>query len=148
MEKDFDKWNGKKKVLHKDVTHPFFHEREVWWCFLGANIGFEQDGGADFVRPVLVFKKFNNEVFWALPLSTKVKKGRYYSPVNLEDAISRVAILSQVRLIDAKRLRDKVGMVSEQNFGTIQKALIHLVTYERSPDLSGPAEGRTEAEAV
>jgi len=148
MQKDFDTWNIKKKILHKDVAYPFFHEREVWWCFLGANIGFEQDGSSEFVRPILVFKKFNNKVFWALPLSTKVKEGKFYSPVNLEDAIPRVAILSQLRLMDAKRLRDKVGMVSEQNYGIIQKALVHLATYERPQDLSGPAESRTEAEAV
>jgi len=148
MEKDFDKWNTKKKALHQGTEHPFFHEREVWWCFLGANIGFEQDGGEDFVRPVLVFKKFNNEVFWALPLSTKIKKGQFYSPVDLVDGIPRVAILSQLRLVDAKRLRDKVETLGEQQYTTIRKAVVHLVTYDRPPNLSGPTKGETEAEAV
>jgi|SRR3989338_3872142 len=148
MQKDFDMWNVKKKVLHQSVTYPFFHEREVWWCFLGANIGFEQDGSAEFVRPILVFKKFNNEVLWAMPLSTKTKKGRFYSPVNLEDTIPRVVILSQLRLVDAKRLRDKVETISEENYDTIRKAVIHLVMYDRSPSLSGPAKNGTEAEAV
>ena len=124
------------------------HPIKIWWCFLGANVGFEQDGGEDFVRPVSVFKKFNNEVFWALPLSTKIKKGRFYSPVDLVDGIPRVAILSQLRLVDAKRLRDKVETLGEQQCDTIRKAVVHLATYDRSPNLSGPAKGRTEVEAV
>ena len=44
MEKDFDKWNESKKVIHHNNEDKFYHEREVWWCSLGINIGFEQDG--------------------------------------------------------------------------------------------------------
>jgi len=50
--------------------------------------------------------------------------------------------------MDAKRLRDKIGMVSVQNYDTIRKAVVHLAMYDRSPSLSGPAESGTEAEAV
>jgi mRNA interferase MazF len=105
----------------------FFHEREVWWCSLGHNVGFEQDGkGEKFARPVLVFKKFNKEVFWALPISTRIKKSKFYAPVKLNDNIDRVAIISQLRLIDAKRLIDKIGVVSEANYKDIRKAVINL----------------------
>jgi mRNA interferase MazF len=73
MKKDYSEWHEKKTDIElSSETRVFFHEREVWWCSLGANVGFEQDGkGIKFARPVIVFKKFNKEVFWALPLSTK-----------------------------------------------------------------------------
>lgn len=64
MSKNFQKWHDKKSQIDDIKERPFFHEREVWFCHLGANIGFEQDGkGEDFLRPILVVRKFNNEVF-------------------------------------------------------------------------------------
>ena len=80
MQKEFDKWNNRKKVIdEKDMKDIFFREKEVWWCHLGLNVGYEQDGKhEEFKRPVLIFKKFNAETFWALPLTTKNKKGKYY----------------------------------------------------------------------
>jgi hypothetical protein len=30
-EKDFDKWNGQKKVIHKDKERPFFNVGEIWF---------------------------------------------------------------------------------------------------------------------
>jgi len=128
MNKDFHEWHIKKTMIeHTDYVRVFFHEREVWWCSLGYNVGFEQDGkGRMFARPVLVFKKFNKEVFWALPLSTKLKKGKLYEPIKLYDNIARVAIISQLRLIDGKRLIDKIGSISEMNYRNIQKAVINL----------------------
>lgn len=128
MKKDFQNWHQRKTAIeHKAEPRVFFHEREVWWCSIGLNIGFEQDGrGERFSRPVLVFKKFNKEVFWALPLSTKIKTGKFYAPVHLGDGMARVAIISQIRLIDAKRLIVKVGSIAENNYAEIQKAVINL----------------------
>lgn len=44
MEKDFLDWHKKKESLHKKDEKIYFHEREIWWCSLGLNIGDEQDG--------------------------------------------------------------------------------------------------------
>lgn len=128
MKKDFQKWHQRKSEIDdRQEPRVFFHEREVWWCSLGLNVGFEQDGrGEKFARPVLVFKKFNKEVFWALPLSTKIKTGKFYVPIDLGDGVARVAILSQIRLMDAKRLIVKAGGISESNYVEIQKAVIRL----------------------
>ncbi len=127
MEKDFQKWHFKKSFLNNKSTRLFFHEREVWWCSLGVNVGFEQDGkGKFFTRPVLVLKKFNKEIFWALPLTTKIKESKFYTPIFLGDQISRNVILSQIRLIDAKRLIDKMGTISRENYELIKKTTINL----------------------
>ena len=67
MEKDFDRWNINKKRLHSQNVLHFYHEREIWWCSLGVNIGFEQDGtGKNFDRPVIVVRGFNKKyIFWS-----------------------------------------------------------------------------------
>jgi len=63
MEKSFDEWNTCKKALQKKGLYPTFKEREVWWCYLGANIGHEIDGSdSEFVRPALVLRRFNQYV--------------------------------------------------------------------------------------
>jgi mRNA interferase MazF len=132
MKKDYTEWHLKKtEIEHSSDKRLFFHEREVWWCSAGSNIGFEQDGkGIDFARPMLIFKKFNKEIAWGIPLSTKIKTtektAKFYSSLNIGDSISRVAIISQLRLIDGKRLISKMGVIDEVNYAEIQKAVIDL----------------------
>ena len=108
---DFDQWNElKKKVNIKDTHSEFFPQvGEVWICILGKNIGREQNGGSDnFSRPTLIVKKFNNEIFWILPLSTKQKNlDFYYNFIDLNNGKASV-ILSQIRLVHIKRFERKV----------------------------------------
>ncbi len=62
---DFDLWNKLKKILDfQGYRLPKFpKEGEVWMSNLGKNIGFEQNGGGNnFSRPILVVKKFNNQM--------------------------------------------------------------------------------------
>mgnify|MGYP001561979075 CR=1 FL=1 len=76
MNKNFDKWNTKKKEIHKDGEDPFYKEREIWWCALGANVGFEQDGtGKNFDRPIVVIRGFSKNIFLGLALTGKKEKG-------------------------------------------------------------------------
>ena len=109
--KDFWKWNEKKVTLNGLPQAPHFREREVWYCHLGANVGFEQDGvGGDFLRPVIFFRKFNNQIFWGVPLTRTEKKTLFYFSFELNGARS-TAILSQNRLIDGRRLSHKIRCV-------------------------------------
>jgi len=125
MKKDYKKWIAQKTKINNDKARPFFHEREVWFSSLGENVGFEQDGGgAKFMRPVLILKKFNNEVTWALPLTKTDKTNKYYLHL---PSIDGVAILSQIKLVDAKRLQYKIGDVKEDEFIKTKEALIALL---------------------
>ena len=127
MIKSFFPWHNKKECIDRKNKRIYFHEREIWWCSIGVNVGFEQDGkGKDFARPVLIFKKFNKEIFWALPLSTIIKSNKFYYPLNLGDNINRCVILSQIRLLDGKRLLDKAGIINNETYKNIQKAVINL----------------------
>ena len=123
MNKDFNKWHIEKSNLHENKVRAFFHEREVWFASVGLNIGFEQDGrGDEFLRPIIILKKFNNEVLWCIPLTKNQKKGKYYFSFKLGDNIS-TAILSQIRLLDAKRLEYKLGDMSEKDFANLKKSV-------------------------
>ncbi len=114
--KDFDQWNEKKKKIHDRNDLILFHEREIWWCALGVNIGFEQDGkNENFERPVLILSKFNREVLWAVPLTRRQKNNKYYFNINHQATDSWV-ILSQVKLISSRRLLRRTGALSEDKF--------------------------------
>ena len=124
MEKDFDKWNTKKKDLHGRQDNLFYHEREIWWCALGVNIGSEQDGtGENFDRPVVIIRGFNKSVFFAVALTGKKKPGRYYFYVGEVEGKEASAILSQSRLMDTKRLVRKMGVLDEKVFHELKNAL-------------------------
>src|SRR5262249_14687786 len=108
MQKDFDRWNKSKKKIDAGKGTALFHEREVWWCSLGMNIGFEQDGSTDdFARPVIILKKYNLDACLIVPLTARQKTGRYYFPVGRIDNRDAVAVLSQVRFIDPSGSRTK-----------------------------------------
>ncbi len=87
--------------LEKDF---YFSEGQIWWASVGQNIGIEQNGkNTGFERPILILKKFNNEHFWSLPLSTKIKKNKYNYIFKKEDKEFCIS-LSQIRVMDKKRL--------------------------------------------
>jgi mRNA-degrading endonuclease toxin of MazEF toxin-antitoxin module len=78
IEKDFDGWN-QRKIAINTITPNFYREREVRWCSLGVNIGFEQDGTSKtYRRPVLIIKGFSRNACLVVPLTTSQKKNPYH----------------------------------------------------------------------
>lgn len=128
MQKDFDGWGVQKQKIHFEGEAPFCHEREVWWCALGTNVGFEQDGtGKNYDRPVVILKGFNKHVFFCVALTGRKREGAFYLYLgSIEDRDSS-AVLSQVRLCDSKRLVRKIGTLDEGVFQKLQKALIRTL---------------------
>lgn len=119
--KDFDKWNSlKKKIDAEEIDQNlYFYEREVWWCSLGVNISIESDGkNNNFERPVLIIKKFNGEMIWVLPLTSKEKTGEFFLKIDHESGVSWVN-LSQIKTISTKRLLRKIGMIPEKEFSEV-----------------------------
>jgi mRNA-degrading endonuclease toxin of MazEF toxin-antitoxin module len=91
---------------------------------LGKNIGFEQNGsGEGFSRPVLIIKKFNNHMFWAVSLSTKQKKFDFYFNYTDPNDQKVSAILAQMKLVSVKRLKRKLYEVPATLFEQIQEKL-------------------------
>lgn len=128
MEKDFDKWNKNKKQIHDLGENKLYHEREVWWCSLGVNIGFEEDGvGETGERPVLILKGFSKDVCLVVPLTTSIKENPYHFDLGEIDGRKAFAILSQIRLVDTKRLINKVGFIEQSLFEALRKTVKDLL---------------------
>lgn len=105
---------------------PLFTEREVWWCALGINIGSEEDGkGENYLRPVLILRKFNKDVFYGLPITSKPKDDKFHIPINSGEILGSV-ILSQMRLIDAKRLSHLVCKITGNELKEVKEKLKKL----------------------
>ena len=125
--KNFDSWNGYKKEIDSLSLNKNFSEREVWFLKMGLNIGFEQDGkGDEYLRPVLVFKKFNKNVFIGIPLTKSKKESRFYCTFRFKDE-NGTAILSQIRLYDSKRLKFRYGKISKRDFCFVKEKFTELI---------------------
>lgn len=128
MQKDFNNWNEEKKRIHETEENRFYKAREIWWCSIGVNVGFEQDGTSqEFQRPVLVLKGFSRHVCWVIPLTTSKKKNPYHVSVGEIEGRESFAIISQLRLIDTKRFTDRLAIVEEDKFEDIRKAVRFLL---------------------
>ena len=118
----FDKWNSDKKNLHKKDVKIFYYVREVWWCALGVNIGSEEDGtGRNFDRPVLILKKLSPNTCLVVPLTTSTHNHILRPEIGNVNGKNARVILTQIRVVDNKRLLRKVGMLEIGKFEDIRK---------------------------
>ncbi len=124
----FLEWIYKKINIneqHRNVK--YIAEGQVFWCSLGENIGYEQNGkGVYFRRPVLIVKKFNNNLFWGVPMSTVIKDNKYYVIVTLQN-VKQSALISQLRVLDSKRLDEFVGYISKKDLELIRLMIMNLL---------------------
>lgn len=125
MKKDFWRWHKKKKEVEEVTGTALFKEREIWWCTLGTNIGYEQDGtGELFTRPVVILTKFNLDSCLVVALTAKPKKGKYYFDVGEVSGRNATAILSQLRFVDRKRLVKKISTIHSDVFKLLNKSVV------------------------
>ncbi len=126
--KKFDMWNIVKKYSEINFKFKYYKPRQIWWMRLGCNMGHEQDGkGEYFERPVLIVTKFNNRIFFGIPLTTKIKQNPFYIKIKDDHGIIRCGIISQLRLFDASRLREKIGFVEKITLEEIKKAIREII---------------------
>lgn len=122
MKKDFGGWNEQKKRTNERQDTPFYHARELWWCTLGVNIGSEQDGtGTEYRRPILVLKGLSAETCIAIPLTTSARNHPLRPAIGEVEGKGAHALLSQIRVIDTKRLVRKIGYLDKGIFEEIRK---------------------------
>jgi mRNA interferase MazF len=70
---------------------------------------------------------FSKNVCLIVPLTTKMKKGKFYYEVGTIEKNQNFAILSQVKLIDTKRLSNKIHYVDKKTLAQIKKAIWKLI---------------------
>ncbi len=121
--KNFDEWNKvKKKVEDKEPKN--YKERDIWWSYVGINIGNEQNGSHDtFQRPVLVLKGISRSTCFVVPLTTSKKEHISRIDIGIVDGKNAKVILTQVKLMDTKRLMTKIGPLDKVKFEYIRKRI-------------------------
>lgn len=133
----FDRWNNKKKDIHTNKKSIFVKERHIVFITMGQNIGYEQNGkGEEFLRPVIVYKKFNNNQFLGIPLTSQEKSGKYYFEFSYQNSKKSYAILSQLRVFDTKRVKYKSGTINLEDYEKLIIEVVKVVTpqKEESPE--------------
>jgi mRNA-degrading endonuclease toxin of MazEF toxin-antitoxin module len=121
MQKDFDSWNEVKKKTDTEVSR-LYTVREMWWCRLGINVGTEQDGSPDnFVRPVLIIRGLGPNACLVVPLTTSKREHSLRVPIGLVENREARANISQLRVIDTRRLGEKIGFLDKEHFAYIRK---------------------------
>ena len=102
---------------------------ELYYADLSPVIGSEQGG----IRPVLVVQndtgnKYSPTVI-AAAVTSKINKARLPTHIELSASVygltkDSVVLLEQIRTIDKKRLKDKIGLLSEQTMMRVDDALL------------------------
>ncbi len=123
----YDKWNKLKKELHNKKTI-YFNQRDIVFISLGQNIGNEQYGkGEEFLRPVIVIKKFNQNLFLGIPLSSKEKNGYFFYNVKFKNK-TNTALLLQSRTFDSRRIKYRIATLSHTEFNKVLKRFYEVIT--------------------
>lgn len=125
-EKDFDGWIEQKEYLHTLNRMREVHEREVWWCAVGENVGVEINGKSKvFSRPVLIFKKLSKYGFLGIPLTTRFHTGSWYIGFEFKDK-KQYAALAQIRVLSTSRLYERIGMLPNSDYEMIKNGFWRL----------------------
>ncbi|WP_276882255.1 type II toxin-antitoxin system PemK/MazF family toxin [Campylobacter cuniculorum] len=129
----FDKWNDRKKEIQikKDKRIKI---GKVYWISIGQNIGSEIYGkGDEFIRPVLVLNKIYIKdyinLFIGIPLSSQVKNKHGFAYHHFEDnrGKKQVALLSQIRTFDTKRIISYCSKIKEEDLNIIKDKIINKI---------------------
>jgi len=129
IKKLFNLWNDKKQNITQNKKIIHIKERDILFINMGKNIGVEQDGkGEEFLRPIIVYKKFNNSQFIGIALTSQEKSGKYYFKFQYLKDKKSYAILSQIRVYDTKRVKYKSGVINKEDFNTLHEKFCEVVT--------------------
>ncbi len=124
----YDIWNEIKKEASKISKKILFEERDIVFLKMGKNIGFEQDGkGEEFLRPVLIVRKFNSEQFIGFAMTSRKpqeKNMKYYYKLKDDSYV----MLSQIRTYSAKRIKYNSHKINKKHFQNINDKFNNLFT--------------------
>ena len=113
--KDFDNWIIVKKKTEKR-SRINAYKYSVFWCAFGENVGSEISGkGNNFLRPVVVLKKFGDRCVLVAPLTSNLNENKNNILIKIEgEDFFKNVLVSQMRVVDSKRLYDYMGKIKEE----------------------------------
>lgn len=114
---------------------------ELYYADLSPVIGSEQGG----VRPVLVVQndvgnKYSPTVI-AAAVTSKLTKARLPTHIELSARMyglvkDSVVLLEQIRTIDKRRLKERIGLLSPQVMARVDDALLISLGFSSSPNIN------------
>jgi mRNA interferase MazF len=135
MLKRFIEWNNLKIKLNERVIlssenkiNILAKSRELWWCHIGVNIGNEQDGkNEEFERPVIILNKLSSSTYLIIPTTSKFKENKFRIRVDTLDGKFSYALIDQIKIIDARRLKRKINNIIEKDFAILKEKIYNTV---------------------
>ena len=106
---------------HGVNVEPIYKVREVW-----SYQHIDPTTRRVSERPVLVFRKASDGMFWGLPLQNIGTKGKTLYVPRLKNG-KKLPILSQMRTLKAERLVRRLGVAGEKEFGAVNSAILRLL---------------------
>lgn len=133
MNEIFDEWNEVKKDTQNNQRKLGIKPREIFWVKIGQNIGSEEFGkDKNFARPVIVIRKLTSDLFIGVPLTSTLRDDEYFHRFNYENkqhgVIENSAMILQVKSFSIKRVMNKIGFVSKNDFEKIVEKLQRIVS--------------------
>jgi mRNA interferase MazF len=110
--KNFSDWILiKEKTEYRNRIEAYKYS--VFWCAFGENIGSEVSGkGNNFLRPVVILKKFGDRCVLVAPLTSNTDSIKNNVIVKVsDDEVLRKVLISQIRTVDTKRLYEYMGKI-------------------------------------
>lgn len=129
-------WTRIKIRIHiadeSDAIFPY--KREIWWAYLGQNIGVEANGENNrFERPILVIKVFNKHSLLVAPITSRINNKKFIFIFKNELGEMNAVNVSQMRSISVRRLKRKMSDMSEEDFDKVISLIRDHVINTKSP---------------
>ena len=120
----FNQWNEVKKKTEYNKRKLGIKPRDIFWAKIGQNIGSEEYGKNDnFARPVIIIRKLTHDLFIGIPLTSTIKDNDYFHSfiyTNKSNGLTEnSAMILQVRTFSIKRLMNKTGVISKEDFEVV-----------------------------
>ena len=102
---------------------------QIWLVEIPSTDGREQSG----TRPVLVFSELEANTIIIIPFTSNLQALRYPHTIEIEPSTknnlktSSIALVFQIRAIDKKRLRNKIGTLEAKILKNINKMVIDIL---------------------
>lgn len=124
--KRFQEWLGIKQKIDGSARQPLGAEGEVWWVSIGENVGQEIGGkSAEFSRPALILRRLSHNLYLVVPLTSQPHRGNWFVSFGYANRVS-VACLQQIRVIDHRRLINRHGNISFEDYSRIKRGFLNL----------------------
>lgn len=146
-EKIFEQWSFYKQQLDaRDISRLYYKEREIWFCSIGINVGWEEDGKNEtFDRPVIILKKYWPSLFLGVPCSSADSRHARLYKIQEADA-EFLVLISQMRVFDARRLRRRIYKINRASYEILMSEVYGWLQNKRSRLSAGSRSRSADAE--